>query len=227
MENVVRTEIKRTPKIAILTLVLLITLVISLVESVIRGNWVFMILTVVVGVLICLPRFVAKWSDIVVPERLEVYIIFFFYAALFLGELKNYYATFWWWDVAIHTSSGLAFGIMGFLILYVLYRTEKVKTSPKTVAMFTFACALAIGALWEIVEFTVDSIFGPISNSVNMQGSLANTMRDLIVDSIGALFSAVMAYLYLRMESGIVVKSMTKEFKKGNPRLFKKEKFKE
>jgi len=50
---------------------------------------------------------------------------------------------------------------------------------------------------------------------------LVDTMKDLIVASIGALFSAVMGYLYLKKDSGIVVKPMTKELKKDNPELFK------
>ena len=123
----------------------------------------------------------------------------------------------------MHTGAGLAFGIIGFIILYVLYKTDKVKTNPKTIAMFSFAFALALGALWEIVEFTMDSTLGPISNGVFMQGSLHDTMWDLIVDSLGALFSAVMGYFYLEKDSGIFVKSMVKEFKKKNPRFFGKE----
>ncbi len=56
-------------------------------------------------------------------------------------------------------------------------------------------------------------------------GSLSDTMGDLIIDSIGALFSAIMGYLHLKRESGIaVVKPMTKEFEKDNPELFKKRK---
>lgn len=222
MKSIVRKDIEKDPKIAILTLVLLVTLVIAFIGAIIRHNWVLMILTIVIAVLICLPKFVGRWSHITIPEKLEVYIILFFYATLFLGELKNYYATYWWWDVAIHTSSGLAFGIIGFIILYVLQKAEKIKTSPKTIAFFAFAFGLAIGAVWEIVEFTIDSTFGPISNNVPMQGGLGDTMGDLIVDALGALFSAVMGYFYLKHDSGIIVKPMVKEFKKDNPRLFKK-----
>ena len=114
--------------------------------------------------------------------------------------------------------------------MYVLYKTGKIKTSPKTIAVFAFAFGLAIGALWEIAEFSIDRTFGPISNGVLMQTidihgcGLADTMKDLIVDAIGALFAAVMGYLYLKRDSGIVVKQVTKEFKKDNPRFFKKKK---
>ena len=102
-----------------------------------------------------------------------------------------------------------------------------IKTSPKMIAMFSFAFALAIGALWEIGEFTMDSFLGPISNNALTQTvvngcGLVDTMKDLIGDSIGALFTAIMGYLYLKWDSGILVKSVTKEFKKDNPRFFNK-----
>lgn len=218
MKNI-KTEIGKTPKIAILTFILLFTLLISLGGAIILRNWALVILTIVIAVLISLPKFIEKWSNIAIPDVLEAYTIIFLYATLFLGELKNYYATYWWWDILLHTSSALAFGIIGFIILYVLYKSEKVKTSPKTIAMFSFAFALAMGALWEIAEFGIDTAF----HTTRMQGgSLTDTMGDLIVDSLGALFSAVMGYLYLKREAGIVVEPMMKEFKKDNPKIFKK-----
>lgn len=220
-------EIRRHPKRSTLTLILLFTLAIAFVGALRLYDWVSMLFIAIISLLICLPMIIGKLSKIDIPIRLEIFSVLFIYASLFLGELKNYYAAYWWWDILLHMSSGLAFGIMGFIILYVLYKTEKVKTSPKVVAMFTFAFALAIGALWEIVEFTIDSVFGPTSNHVFMQTvvngcGLVDTMKDLIDDSIGGLFAAIMGYLYLKNESGIVVKSMTKEFKKKNPRFFKK-----
>ncbi|MBS3083485.1 hypothetical protein J4423_01640 [Candidatus Pacearchaeota archaeon] len=219
MENVVSNEIKRHPKTSTLTLILLLTLIVAFVGAFKQSNWSSMIIVIITAVLICLPRMISRFCKVEIPGKLGFYAVLFIYATLFLGELKNYYAKFWWWDVLVHTSSGLAFGIVGFLILHVMYSTGKIKTSPKMVAMFAFAFALALGALWEIVEFGIDSAF----STVRMQGgSLSDTMWDLIVDSLGALFSAIMGYLHLKKESGIVVKSMMKEFKKDNPKMFKK-----
>lgn len=185
-----------------------------------------MLFIVVIACLICLPMFIRRLSNIDIPFRLEVFAVLFVYTTLFLGELRNYYATYWWWDVLLHLASGMAFGIMGFLILYILYKVEKIKTSPKVVAMFSFAFALAIGVLWEIVEFTIYQTLGSISNHSYMQTvvngcGLVDTMKDLIDDSIGGLFSAVMGYLYLKKDTGIFVKSLAKEFKKDNPEFFK------
>ena len=52
---------------------------------------------------------------------------------------------------------------------------------------------MAIGATWEIFEFTMDKLFG-----LSMQKSgLDDTMYDLIVDTFGALSAAAAGYYYL------------------------------
>lgn len=60
--------------------------------------------------------------------------------------------------------------------------------------------ALGVGALWEIFEFTMDSLFG-----MNMQkpmlgdpSGLTDTMWDLIVDATGALVISVLGWRYLK-----------------------------
>ncbi|MCX6748749.1 MAG: hypothetical protein NT076_04020 [Candidatus Pacearchaeota archaeon] len=223
MAKILQKEIKKTPVRSSLTFILLGTLIVAFIEALRQYNWVLMLMIVIISVLMYLPKMVSKLSHINIPLPLGIFVIIFLYASLFLGELKNYYAAYWWWDIVLHTSSGVAFGIIGFIILYILYKTEKIKTNPKTIAMFTFAFAFAIGALWEIVEFTIDSTLGPISNNVLMQGSLKDTMGDLIVDALGALFVAVVGYFYIKNESGIVgivINPITKKFKKDNPRFF-------
>jgi hypothetical protein len=200
----VKEEAKETPKTAALTFLLLFTMFISLIGAVVRQNWGLMFLILVIAILLLLPRIIQKWSKISIPPRLEVYIIIFLYATLFLGELMKYYDTYWWWDVVIHTSSGLAIGIVGFLILYVLYKTDKIKSKPKTIAMLAFTFALAIGALWEITEFTIDNAF----STSHMQGSLSDTMWDLIVDAIGAFVAAIAGYFYIKSEHGLAGKAM-------------------
>ncbi len=226
-KNVVKKEIEKHPKRSVVTIILLVTLVIAFFAALKQSNWISMLMIVIIGALICLPAVVGKLSHIDIPPSLGIFAVVFIYATLFLGEFNNYYAVYWWWDVLLHLSSGLAFGIIGFFILYVISKAGKIKAGPKVIAMFVFAFALSIGALWEIVEFTIDSTFGPISNNAFMQTvvngcGLVDTMKDLINDSIGGLFSAVMGYFYLKRDSGIVVKPLTKQFKKDNPRFFKK-----
>ena len=86
----------------------------------------------------------------------------FVFAALFLGEIQRYYERIWWWDIALHTSSGLLKGILGFLLVYVLNENERIKLHmpPRFVALFAFLFAAAAGTLWEIIEFAMHQVFG-------------------------------------------------------------------
>ena len=145
-------------------------------------------------------------------------IIILMYAYLFLGEVKGYYTIFWWWDLILHAGSGIAFGFIGFLILYVLYKSGKIKANPSTIAMFSFSFGLAIGTMWEIFEFTLDNSLG-----INLQKSgLKDTMWDLIIDGAGALIASFTGYLYLKRERVGVFGKLVKDFKKENPKLFKR-----
>ena len=96
----------------------------------------------------------------------------------------------------LHTLSGVIIGAIGFSLVYIFNTEENVaiKLSPLFVAIFSFCFATSMGALWEIYEFFMDSIFG-----LNMQKSgLVDTMWDLIVDALGALVMSVLGYLYLK-----------------------------
>lgn len=219
----IKRQLKKHPKRSTLTIILLFTLIVAFFGALQQYNWISMLFIIIISLLICVPMIIGRFSHLEIPIELEMFSVIFIYATLFLGELRDYYTSYWWWDIMLHSGSGLAFGIIGFIILYILYKTEKIKTNPKTIAMFSFAFALALGALWEIFEFIIDLTFGPISNNVPMQGSLKDTMEDLIVDSLGALISSLMGYLYIKKESGIVNPLMN-EFKKSNPMLFEKEK---
>lgn len=148
-------------------------------------------------------------------------ILLFLFAANYLGELGAYYQKFWWWDLMLHAISGIILGFSGFLLVYILNKEEKVNVilSPFFMSMFAFCFAVSMGALWEIYEFGMDSIFG-----LNMQKSgLVDTMWDLIVDSIGALVAAVYGYLYERYGRGSAFKKNITKFLSLNQSIFKKD----
>ncbi len=193
---------------------LLVAIIISIIN--IRPSLIF--ITSLILALTFLPDIVERRSRIHVPIEFEFVIILFIYAALFLGEVKKYYIKFWWWDIALHTASGLAIGFAGFIILYTLYNKNKIGSSAFILSLFSFMFALGIGALWEIFEFSADQILG-----LNMQKSgLIDTMWDLIVDAIGALVTSTIGFLYLKGEKNPIFARLVKKFIMVNPQLFKK-----
>jgi hypothetical protein len=140
---------------------------------------------------------------------------------LFLGEVRGYYARFWWWDVLLHIGAGFLLGILGFLLVHVLNEKEEIELhmKPGFVALFSFMFAMGLGAVWEIFEFAMDQGFG-----LNMQKSgLVDTMWDLIVDGVGALIISVLGWNHLRQAGrNSFLERWIDRFIEANPQIFRR-----
>jgi hypothetical protein len=134
----------------------------------------------------------------------------FLYASFALGEARDFYEKIWWWDLALHGTSALVIGVIGFLSIYVFYMTRRISIAPGWIAMITFALAVSLGTLWEIFEFLVDWYFG-----MNMQKSgLTDTMTDLMINAGGAALAAISGYLYVRDEDSQLGRRIIKAYAK-------------
>jgi len=179
-------------------LILQSILFIGVAVSLYQLNWFNAAITFGIMLLTGLPTLFAKRFELVVPPVFEMATIAFLFASFFLGEIGNFYERFWWWDMALHTTSGLLLGMLGISLVWILNAEEKLNLEMSTglISLFAFTFAVAAGALWEIFEYGMDQTFG-----LNMQKSgLDDTMEDLIVDALGALIVAVGGYFYLRKE---------------------------
>jgi hypothetical protein len=202
---------------AVVNLFLRLALVVAALLGTFSQNWSLVFASIATLVLTYLPQFLANQVDVRLPLQFELAITVFLYATLFLGEVDNYYEKFWWWDSVLHTSSAFAFGFFGFLILYLLFARDKLKASPFVIAFFSFAFGLAIGALWEIFEFSMDLFFG-----TNMQKSgLRDTMGDLIVDALGSGVASITGYIYLKYKIYDPFDALIQWFLQENPRFAK------
>lgn len=191
---------------------------VAIMSAVFTRNWTILFLGSIALILTFLPAIIEKNYKIDLPTELEVVTVLFIFTSIFMGEMHGYYTKYWWWDVVLHTSAGIVLGFIGFLIMFVLYDQGKIKARPITIAIFSFCFALAIGALWEIFEFSMDSFFG-----WNMQSTgLVDTMWDLIVDTGGALLTSALGYLYLRGGKHRIFQKLITRFINANPDLFTK-----
>jgi uncharacterized membrane protein YjdF len=159
-----------------------------------------------------------------VPSEIQIVVVLFVFASLFLGEIRDYYERFWWWDATLHTISGLLLGILGFMFVYILNEDRHVDLHMRAsfVALFAFFFAVGLGALWEIFEFGMDEFLG-----TNMQpatpgdpSGLTDTIHDLIVDSVGAAIVAVAGWRYFAHARASRVDDWAKRFIARNPRIF-------
>jgi hypothetical protein len=163
------------------------------------------------------PTLVARWADIHVPASFMLAVVAFVGGTLFLGEVYGFYERFWWWDVMMHGGSALGFGLIGFVFVFMLFQGDRFAAPHGALAFLAFCFALAIGALWEIFEYGMDSLFG-----TNMQKSgLVDTMNDLMVDVAGAAFGALSGWAYLKGRSAVGLQRLIGEFVERNPRYFR------
>lgn len=202
-------------------------ILLEIVFALFERQWVTAILSIIILLVVLSPVYLQSQLEFTIPKEFQILIILFIFASLFLGEIHDYYARFWWWDILLHASSGFLLGILGFLLVYVLNESREVSVhmTAHFVAIFAFFFAVGMGALWEIFEFAMDSLFG-----FNMQkpmlddpSGLTDTMWDLIVDTLGAFCISVFGYLYLWSgKRDFFIEKMINSFIEKNPRFFEK-----
>jgi uncharacterized membrane protein YjdF len=207
-------------------LVLQAILAVEVVVALWNGAWfTAAITTAIIGVTL-LPLVVSRALHVYVPPQFQMLAIAFVFATLFLGEVRGYYTRYWWWDIVLHTSSGVLLGIIGFLLVHVLNEIEDIglDLKPGFVALFAFVFALAIGALWEVFEFAMDTLVGTTMQKPMLgdDSGLTDTMWDLIVDGAGALVISLLGYRYLSRRKGeSFLEAWIDAFVRANPRLFR------
>lgn len=178
-----------------------------------RADYALMLLQCLLGIVVIhLPSFLTRRFRFELPAVLYIMYILFLYGAIFLGEVRSFYYTVPHWDVFLHAFSSLMAGSFGFMVVALLNRNERVPIhlSPFFVALFAFCFAVTIGAVWEIYEFSFDGLLG-----LNMQkfmtgdgevlagrAALTDTMKDIIVDCLGALTASAAGYISLKNGRG-------------------------
>jgi len=163
------------------------------------------------------PLLAARWS-LTLPLPFLLFTTLFFFASIFLGEAFDFYERVWWWDLALHGTSAIGFGLTGFLFVFMLFAGDRFAAPPSAIAFISLCVAMTVGATWEIFEYAMDTAWG-----LNMQKSgLDDTMGDLILNAIGGLIASVTGYFYLRRNAAGLLGLGLSQFIQMNRRLYLK-----
>jgi hypothetical protein len=163
-----------------------------------RGVLPAVFITLVALGLTFLPGLLASRVGLRLPPSFLAAIALFVLATLYLGEVQDFYDRFWWWDLALHFGSAMGFGILGFLLVFMLFQGDRYAAPPWAVGALSFCLAMTVGVVWEIFEYAMDTLFG-----FNMMKSgLPDTMGDLIVDAVGAALAALAGVVFLLDRAG-------------------------
>lgn len=204
--------------------VIVVLMAIDFVVVVSEGHWLNAFLILAIATLILFVTIFSGRLGVQIPGEFQVIALVFVFCALFLGEVRQYYDRFWWWDIALHSTSGLLMGILGFLLVYVLNESKEIAfaMTARFVAFFAFLFAVAVGSLWEIFEFSMDAMVGTRMQKAmfNDPSGLTDTMWDMIVNILGALLISTLGWWYMKREQQSFFDAWIQKFIQRNPGWF-------
>jgi len=169
---------------------------------------------VVMLVIMQLPRFLRSRFSIEVPWLLSIVIVIFCFSALIMGDGMDFYGRLPWWDKLLHAESGVLLSMIALWLIHVIMadNDKYIYFNKWFLCLFLIMFSVGLGACWEIMEFSYDSIMGtntqqfmatttgsiftPEDEPLCGHAALCDSMQDLILDLAGALLVAVYGLIY-------------------------------
>lgn len=175
--------------------------------------------------------------ELIIRNRLSSFLLIFVYVFVFfsgvLGCCVDLYNKVSWYDILIH-------GVFGYVgaaaALYLIVKTKNYSgQNTFGVVLGVFAISLMLGALWEIFEFTTDTIMGNdgqgwpitiISGFINKGAqqipvesgtvirAITDTMEDMIMNTVGAAVFALHLLIHRLTKKDLLLGSAIENFAK-------------
>ena len=178
-----RAQVKSSSIVARLYQILRFLVIWVMIAQFFNGNFENVFLCILTLILFLVPSFIERKIQIDLPDTLEVIILLFIFAAEILGEIRAYYISIPYWDTMLHTLNGFLCAAIGFSLLDILNRHERLSfsLSPLYLAIMAFCFSMTIGVLWEFFECTMDVFF-----HLDMQkDTVVNTISSVMLDPNG------------------------------------------
>ena len=150
--------LRRKRTVAAVYVLLRFLVILTMVAQFFNGNYESVFLCLLTLVLFLLPTILERALMVDLPNTLEVIILLFIFSAEILGEISAFYTTFQGWDTILHTLNGFLCAAIGFALVDILNRTERVSLnlSPFYMAVVAFCFSMTVGVMWEFFEFAMD-----------------------------------------------------------------------
>ena len=169
--------LRRKRTVAAVYVLLRFLVILTMVAQFFNGNYESVFLCLLTLVLFLLPTILERALMVDLPNTLEVIILLFIFSAEILGEISAFYTTFQGWDTILHTLNGFLCAAIGFALVDLCNRHERVSLSlsPVYMAIVAFCFSMTIGVLWEFFECAMDQLF------------LLDMQKDAVVQNISSV----------------------------------------
>lgn len=140
------------------------------------------------------PHLLKRLPRVRIPASVQIlFVIVALIGGGYLGGLRNFYR--WpWWDNLTHFLGGIVFYLAAYANNQHLIRRDEIRLDYGFLVLFSFALAMTIGALWELVEMTAGYLPG-LSATPEIVSDAAS---DLLFDTLGVLLALIATHIYHR-----------------------------
>lgn len=155
----------------------------TMILQILNRNYENVFLCALTLLLLIMPSLMQITFRVELPTTLEIIILIFIFAAEILGEIREFYLIFPFWDTALHTLNGFLAAAIGFSLVDLLNRSERTvfNLSPLFTAIVAFCFSMTIGVVWEFFEFGMDQLAG-----FDMQkDTVIHAIRSVTLDPAG------------------------------------------
>ncbi len=193
-----------------------LVLIIGFISAFLRGRDLAMAFCIIAFVATFIPKVLNRFG-IRTGSEMQITILLVIYGALFLGEVRGAFGDIWWWDILLKGIASIALSFIGLTVILVLEEHEHLDSSPFMVITLAFALSFTLGAVWEVLEFSLDNIFGFGLQQIGT-GVVA---IDLIINGLAAFIVSAGGYLYKMKGIGNPMSGMIAGVMMRNPKLLK------
>jgi hypothetical protein len=177
-----------------LELMILITIFVEFVY----GEFLYGLWGLVAFGIIFLPIRFTRSSKSILPIELEIILLVILSLDVVFGRFLHLYDTLIYYDKIIHYHDSILIAFSGFLLIYSLYFTGRIKISPLLAGFVIVLVTVGFGGIWEIMEYTADKVFQEGAQGSPTMSAIDDTMWDLICDFLGGIVGAMFGTLYIR-----------------------------
>ncbi len=157
-----------------------------------------------IGFSIYIFTFILSLLPIMVGQLYKVkfhWLLQFMIALMISIHMFGFLGAYLWipfYDDIAHILGSVMLTFIGFSIVYSLNYCRKIKISLPMMGVFSFLWTMAIGAVWEIIEFIWDNISVLSYEYGFSQNSLFDTMSDLSLDAAAGILIALFCVFIVR-----------------------------
>ncbi len=173
-------ELRENRRTFIVYSVLRLLVIVTIILQAFNRNYENVFLGIATLALMIVPSVLQVTFKVEFPSLLEIILLLFIFATEILGEIGAFYVRVAYWDTIMHTLNGFLCAVIGFSLVDLLHRSERLtfRLSPFFMALVAFCFSMTIGVLWEFFEYGMDRLFLMDMQKDTVISSFASTLLD-------------------------------------------------